>query len=451
VKTVAQDFFVLRELRKLPYIFRRRPEMKRSHGLPLIVLAVISILFATQCRPAPPTATEEVLKIGVLGPFSGPAAAIGEEFKISTEMAMESIDYRVGNYQIELVWIDSQSDPEKAVEAYEAAVTQDGIQAGILNWHSSVAVAVMEVTARHQIPHFFGFGATGLVNDKFESDLEKYGYWTTKAWPMPIKLSVNYVTALEDAIAAGAWNPPEKRLAIYGEDTDWGRSFGTGIRRQLETAGWHTVAEEFFPLEQTDFHSLMARLQDLEVTLLAGTSTAPESLSAFIRQADEAGLKAMIIADGLGWMGEWYELTGTASNFVIDQIPGWTTDGAEVFIAAFEDRSGRVPSPSSGGLAYDGAHFFIKILQTAYDDHGKLNNETIYQTIREKVWSGELTFTTADGAIIMSTYDFYQPPDPIVGRRYYTFPVLQYLDGHGYVIWPDEWQERMIQAKQDRN
>jgi branched-chain amino acid transport system substrate-binding protein len=425
--------------------------MKRGLRTPLFALAVISLLFVTQCRAAPRETATEVLKVGVLGPFTGPAAAIGEEFKLSTEMAMESIDYRVGNYQIELVWIDSQSDPDKAVRAYEAAITQEGIQAGILNWHSSVAVAVMDVTAEHRIPHFFGFGATELVNDKFESNMEKYGYWTSKGWPMSIKLSLNYVTALEDAIADGAWSPGEKRLAIYGEDTDWGRSFGAGIKRQLETAGWQTVAEEYFPLDQTDFLSLMARFQELDVALIAGTSTVPGSISAFIKQADETGLKALIIADGLGWMGDWYELTGTASNYVIDQIPGWTTAEAEAFIVAFEERSGRAPSPSSGGLAYDGANFFIKILQTANADHGRLNDETIYQTIREKVWSGELTFTTADGAIIMSTYDFYQPPDPIVGRGYYTFPVLQYLDGRGYVIWPGEWQEKTIQAKQDQN
>jgi branched-chain amino acid transport system substrate-binding protein len=45
-------------------------------------------------------------------------------------------------------------------------------------------------------------------------------------------------------------------------------------------------------------------------------------MSAFIKQADEVGLKSLIIADGLGWVGEWYNLTGKSSNFVMDQIPG---------------------------------------------------------------------------------------------------------------------------------
>ena len=223
---------------------------------------------------------EKVFKVGVMGPFTGPSARTGEEFKLSAEMAMENINYQVGDYAIELVWVDSQSDPEKATRAYEEAVVQDGIQAGAINWHSSVAVAVMEVTAKHKVPHFFGFGATEVVNEKFASDPEKYGYWTSKGWPTPVKLAVNYVTAIEDAIAAGTWVPETKTAAIYGEDTDWGRSFGNGLKLHLEAAGWEVVDEQYFPIEQTEFYPLLNKFKDEGVALVAGTSTAPPSSTA---------------------------------------------------------------------------------------------------------------------------------------------------------------------------
>lgn len=394
---------------------------------------------------APPQPEEKVFKLGVLGPFSGPSARTGEEFKGSTEMAFEAIDYKIGDYKIELVWIDSQSDPAKATQAYEQAVVQDGIQAGLLNWHSSVAVAVMEVTAKHKIPHIFGMGATELVNETFQSDPDKYGYWSNKLWPTPRKLSVNYVTAVEDAIAAGLWDPGEKTAAIYGEDTDWGRSFGNAIKGQLEEAGWKIVAEEYFPLEQTEFYPLLNKFKDLGVALLAGTSTAPPSISAFIKQADEVGLQSLIIADGLGWVGEWYELTGQSSNYVIDQIPGWTTDAAKAFAQAFEEKYGIKPSPSSGGLSYDAANMWIQIAQAVYDETGELNSEDLYQFVREKVWTGEWSYT--DG-IVMQEYK-YTPdtiPDPVVGKGYYTFPVLQYFDGEGKVIWPEEWAVQSLKV-----
>ncbi|RME70300.1 MAG: branched-chain amino acid ABC transporter substrate-binding protein, partial [Chloroflexi bacterium] len=275
----------------------------------------------------------------------------------------------------------------------------------------------------------------------------KYGYWTSKGWPTPVKLTQNYVTALEDAIAAGVWTPAEKTAAIYGEDTDWGRSFGNGIKGQLEAAGWTVVDEQYFPIDQTEFYPLLNKFKDEGVALVAGTSTAPPSLSAFIKQADEVGLESLIVADGLGWVGEWYELTGDASNYVIDQIPGWTTPEAKAFAEAFEQKYGITPSPSSGGLSYDGVNYFIKVLETAYKDYGELTSETVFKTIQDKVWTGELTFTAADGAIVMQEYNFSDPPDPIVGKGYYTFPVLQYMNGEGRVIWPEDWKEADLQAK----
>lgn len=379
---------------------------------------------------------DKTFTIGVLGPFTGPSARTGDEFKISAEMALEAIDYKIGDYNIEVVWIDSQSDPEKATRAYEEAIVEGGVQAGVLNWHSSVAVAVMEVTAKHQVPHFFGFGATEVVNEKFESDA-KYTYWTSKGWPTPVKLSVNYVTTVNDAIAAGLWSPENKTAAIYGEDTDWGRSFGNGLKEQLEATGWEVVDEQYFPIEQTEFYSLLNKFKDEGVALIAGTSTAAPSLTAFIKQADEVGLDSLIIADGLGWVGEWYDMTGVSSNYVIDQIPGWATEAGKQFAVDFEEKSGLTPSPSSGGLSFDGMNFFIEVLQQTFEDKGVLSSEAVFETVQEKVWTGEMTFTAEDGAIVMNEYDFSNPPDPVIGGDYYTFPVLQYMDGEGLVIWPE--------------
>lgn len=416
--------------------------------LPLMVVAGLVFAMAG-CAPKPtpeavatptPPPVEKVFKVGVLAPYTGPAARTGEEFKNSTTMAFEAINYKIGDYKIELVWIDSQSDPEKATRAYEEAVVKDKIQAGLQNWHSSVAVACMEVTAKHKIPHFFGMGATGVVNEKFASDPEKYGYWTTKGWPDPPKLSVNYVTAVEDAIAAGVWTPEAKKAAIYAEDTDWGRSFGGGLKNQLQDAGWEIVAEEYFDIGQTEFYPLVNKFKDLGVSLIAGTSTSPPGISAFIKQAREVGLESHIIADGLGWVGEWYELTGDASDYVIDQIPGWATDEARAYAKEFEEKWGIEPSPSSGGLSYDFANAFIEISEATIKEYGELTSENLYKFTQEKIWTGEFTYT--DG-IVMAEYKYTKDtiPDMVVGKGYYTFPVLQYHGGVGKIVWPDEWKE----------
>ncbi|RLC77868.1 MAG: branched-chain amino acid ABC transporter substrate-binding protein [Chloroflexi bacterium] len=405
----------------------------------------------TQAPEEKPTPTEaaaptKVFKLGIMGPFSGPAARTGDEFRGAATLAFDAINWQIGDYKIEPVWIDSQSDPAKATQAYEQAVVQDKIQAGILNWHSSVAVACMEVTAKHKIPHIFGFGATEVVNETFRSDPDKYGYWMLKGWPTPAKLSLSYVLALEDAIKRGIWKPEKKTVAIYGEDTDWGRSFGKAIKGQFEEAGWEIVAEEYFSIDQTEFYPLLNKFKELNPAVIAGTSTAAPSFSAFIKQADEVGLESIIIADGLGWVGEWYELTGDSSNYVIDQIPSWATEEGKKFAEDFEKRWGFKPSPSAAGLAYDGTNLFIKIANDVIKEYGELTSENIYNFVKEKVWTGKWTYTEG---IVMEEYK-YTPetiPDPVVGKGYYIFPVLQYFDGEGKIIYPPEWAEQDFKPK----
>lgn len=383
---------------------------------------------------------DQVLKVGVLGPFTGPAARTGEEFRGAVEMAFANVDNRIGNYEVEFVWIDSQSDPERAARAYEEAAVRDQIDAGILNWHSSVAVSAMDVAARNQVPHFFGFGATEVVNEKYESDPDFYSYWMGKTWPTPYKLTGAYLETLEEAIEEGLWEPRNKRFAVYGEDTDWGRSFGAAMAADFEAAGWEVVGEEYFSVGETELVPLLYSLRDMDASVIAGTVATAPSFAAFIKQAQEVGIQSVIIADGLGWVGEWYEMTGTDSNYILDQIPQWTTDEAKQFVVDFEEEYGFTPSTSGGGLAYDQASFFIQVAEATLEEHGELNRETLHQYGQDTLWTGGLSFT--DG-IIMEEY-MYEPdsvPDPVVGQGYFIFPVIQYFEGEGNIVWPSVWKE----------
>jgi len=395
---------------------------------------------------APAGEATKVLKIGVLAPLSGPAARTGEEFKGAATMALEGINYQIGDYKLEPVWIDSQSDPAKSAQAYEQAIVEQGIQVAALNWVSSVSVACMDIAAKHKVPHIFPFGATEVVNEKFASDPEKYGYWTSKGWPTPAKLSIAYVQALDDAIARGIWKPAEKTVAIWGEDSDWGRSFGAAIKGQFTDAGWEVVAEEYFPMEQTELYPVLNKLKEINPAVLAGSTTSVPLMSALIKQADEVALPSLIVADGLGWVGEWYDLTGTASNYVLDQIPQWTTPESKEFANAFEEKFGITPSPSAAGLAYDGMNLALECIRHAYEEYGELNSETIYAWVKDNLQTGEWSYT--DG-IVMEEYK-YTPetlPDPVVGPGYYIFPVLQYFDGVGKIVFPTEWAEQDVQPK----
>ncbi len=128
---------------------------------------------------------------------------------------------------------------------------------------------------------------------------------------------------------------------------------------------------------------------------------------------------------------------------MLDQIPQWTTPEAKKFRDDFKARWNIEPSPSAGGQAYDMTNFFIKVAKGALQDYGELTSDSLYKEGQNKLWKGQLVFTRADGAIIHEQYK-YTPdtiPDPVVGLGYYIFPVIQYFDGKGKIVWPDAWKE----------
>ena len=134
------------------------------------------------------------LKIGSMGPFTGPASRTGDEFKNGVALALEdaraegdlplTIDGEAR--EVEIVWIDSQSSPEKAVRAVQDAITRQGVQFLANGWHSSVAMAIIDAEVPYDIVHIGHLGETQYLSEKINTDPQKYrGYF--KGWPAPPK------------------------------------------------------------------------------------------------------------------------------------------------------------------------------------------------------------------------------------------------------------------------
>jgi branched-chain amino acid transport system substrate-binding protein len=408
--------------------------MIRMKNLLLVVLAFSLVMawFTTDCM------AQKVFKLGILGPFTGPGANVGSEFKNADMMAFEKIGYKIGDYKIELIWIDDQSDGAKSTNAYTEAVERLGIQASISNWNTAVTVACMDLWAKYKIPHFFNMGVGPATNAKWASFPPDKRYMVMKGWPMPQKMAVGYADLLIYLVDKGIWKPEKKLAAYYQEDTDWGRGIVKGMKEPLEKAGWKTFTEEYFALTQTDFYPFISKCKQAGITALLGGTSLPAPVSACIKQSREIGLKAMIVADGLAYIGDWYKLTGSASDGILDMEPQYVTPAQKAWAKEYQAKYGAVPGPTSAGHSFDEANFFIKIAKRTIEKYGKLDSESIFKVGTEEVATGKLSYSTADGAIIHKRYRCTPEtaPDPVVGPDDFYFPVVQFKGGEGKVVWP---------------
>jgi branched-chain amino acid transport system substrate-binding protein len=426
----------------LPIAIEEVESMSRER-LAVVALAALSLIGAS-CGGTSGT-TQQEFKLGIGGPYTGPVAKTGAEFQHAATMALEKINYKVGNYKITPVWVDEASDPAKASSALEDAIVGKNIQMGCLNWHSSDAVAMMPVANRHKVPYFFGMGATSVVNDNFNKDKPNV-YWMSKGWPTPQKLATPYGDAIQAFIDGGSYTPKHgKTVAIWGEDTDWGHSLTGAIGDKFKSLGWSVVDSQFFKIDATDHHTILNKFKSEKPSIVAGTSTAPETMSAFVKQAKEVGLDSVIIADGLGYVGDFYKLVGGASDGVLDMQPLFASPAAQQFVSTYKSRFNSEPSPSAAGLAYDWTGFCLKILQRTLAKYGSLSSDNIYKVARDELWTGQLTYT--DG-IIMNEYKFTSDsiPDPVIGKGEYIFPVIQYKGGTGQIVFPPDVKQTNFTA-----
>jgi branched-chain amino acid transport system substrate-binding protein len=402
---------------------------------------MISVSLLVSLSPINSSAADKILKIGGIMPLTGPAARTGAEFKAALQLAFEKIGYKIGDYKVELIWIDDQSDPAKASSAYAEAVERYGVQATVTMWHSSVAIALIDQAAKYKVPHYFGpGGASIVVNEKYLSNPNYAGFWL-KGMPTPPKVTQKYVDCLQNAMAKGYWKPANKKVAIFGEETDWGRGIGGGFKQQFSKAGWEIVAEDYFSMNQTEYYTPMNKYKSAGVSVLAGTHSGTAAISAFIKQAAEVGLKCVICADGLGWVGEWYNLTGKASNYVLDSTPVLVTPASKAWAKEMKDKFG-VDAGGQAGIAYDFDNFFIKIARRALDKYKTIDKTTLHKINMEEVIPGKLTYTAKDGAIIMKELK-YTPetvPDPVFGVDFWYIPIVQYMEGKSNVVFPEAWK-----------
>lgn len=403
--------------------------------------AVPSVLRAQEVGPP--------LKLGSMGPFTGPASRTGDEFKNGIALALE--DARAAGEiplvidgkkrDIEVAFIDSQSSPEKAVRAVRSAIERQGVEFIVNGWHSSVAMAVTDAEAPYRIVHLGHLGESQFISEKLNKDPEKYRGWF-KGWPAPPKLAGLYGPPLRHFIESGQWEPANMKAAVLVEDTDFGRGWGEAVIASLGEAGFEVLPYDVTALEETEFSPLLTRYKAQGVSLVAMTSTGNVSISNFTKQFRALGVEALLIAHGLGWFSEWYELTGDASDHAVaidspHVIAPWQQEWVDRYKAKF----GVDPGIAASGITYDYMRMGITVLNKAETlDFDKLVN-TIYDTPYKGVWHlykfGKEAGPNALAPNEVMTGDFMEG---------FFFPMVQFMKGEANVVWPLEYAKAKFQA-----
>ena len=242
--------------------------MKRL-GKMLSVAAAVSIMSAA--------AGADTVKVGVIGPMSGPFALYGQNFKMGIDAWVAEHGSKVGDHQVEFIYRDEGTpNPGRSKALAQELLVKDKAQYLAGAYFTPDAMAIAPLLGEAKVPLVVMNAATSSI--------------TTKS-PYIVRTSFtmwqNAVPAAKVAKARGA-----RKVAIAVSDYGPGIDAETAFRKTFEGEGGTVVEAIRMPLSTTDFGPIMQRITDSGAdTIFTFLPSGPPTLG-FVKAYIDNGLKA---------------------------------------------------------------------------------------------------------------------------------------------------------------
>ncbi|MCF8120622.1 MAG: ABC transporter substrate-binding protein [Deltaproteobacteria bacterium] len=360
----------------------------------------------------------DTVKIGVVGPRTGTAAATGKSFEEGIKLATDMINSQGGvlGKDLKVLFEDTAGAPDKAASGFERLVMRDKVAMVVGESHSSAALAEIEVANRMKVPF--------IVAEAWADPITAKNYkYVFRAGPSNSGV-VNHTVA--------KWVTYEKFKTAYivAENTDWGLGIAKLCKKALDKAGVKyesIVTERKSQDHYTELSKIKAYDPDVILAFVYGTG-----LHYFVAQAGELQVSPKaIILDGAGppslWPSFWKNVGeyGNQECFVSSmhqdvELTQLATDFRKAYVKEF----GKQPSDYKSRSIFDA----ILIAANAINQAGGTDPDKIVNALENTdmvVTRGKVSFGTEKGG---PSYHHWMPP----------MLVIQWQDKKQVVLYPPE-------------
>jgi len=305
----------------------------------------------------------ESVKVGVILPLSGGSSIAGSEVIQGVKLAVEEVNKQGGVLKgrpIELVIEDDESSPTKGTTAARKLIESDGVAAIIGTYNSAVAATAMKVATEHKVPMSSGGSTSVTVTNQNEPG----NPWFFRAFPGSDEQGTQSALDVVDVLG-------KKRLAIFHDNSSYGKSLADTFEKVTTEAGATIVAKESYNAGEQDFYSILSKLRALnaEAVYIGGLVGDGANI---VRQGAEMGLKARFVGSGSMMTDKFIELAGPASEgFAVSSMfePGTPNEHGRAFAERYMKRWG-VAANVHAALGYDSMSLVAKAIDRAGSTNG---------------------------------------------------------------------------------
>ncbi len=326
------------------------------------VLALCAVLLVSAAGFAADT-----VKIGLLVPLTGPAAADGTSALYSVQIALDQVNAAGGvlGKQVELVYYDDRADAKEAVALAHKLIEQDKIAAFVAGSYSLPTRAVAPIFQEEEIPLVAAYA--------IHPDVTRAGDFCFR----------NGFLGMVEGKAAGYTAHKllgGKTVALLTSDNDFGRTLVEGFKEYASkfAPDLKIVSEQAYPFSEKDYKPYLSKIKELNPDVIFASGyyfqTGP-----LLRQARELGIQSKILGEEGADSPKLMEIAGDAAegfyivtNFDRDD-PRPVVQG---FLAEFRNRHKFEPD-MVGASAYDAFMIIMDGMKTAGSTDGKKVRDAI--------------------------------------------------------------------------
>ena len=242
---------------------------------------------ATLARPA--LAQAVPLKVGLMLPFSGTFAALGDSIATAFEMLLAEKGGKLGGRAVQTIRLDDESDPSKAVQNVNRLLTRDKADVLVGTVHSGVVMALVQASRERGVPLIIpNAGNVAATRDLCSPSVFRTSF---SNWQPAYGLG--------KALAAQGI----KRAAWVSWDYAAGKESGEGFADGLRAGGAELVKTLLLPFPETNFQPILAQVPGLDVQAV-GAFFAGGGAVQFVRDYAAAGFRDRIPLSGSGFLTE---------------------------------------------------------------------------------------------------------------------------------------------------
>jgi len=237
----------------------------------------------------PVLATDEPVRVGIMLPFSGVYAALGDATRNGLKMALQEKASELHGRQIEYIEIDTEARPERAPEIASSLLDRSQADFIVGPVHSGVAMGMLKVLRGKDtvmiVPNAGAGPVTGplCAPNVFRTSFSSW----QPSYPMgKVALEKGYKN-----VVTMSWN--------YG----MGRESLDAFEESFTAGGGEIVKQILVPFPQTEFQSYLSEIASLKpdavFVFFAGGGAVK-----FVKDYDALGLKGKIPLLGSGFLTE---------------------------------------------------------------------------------------------------------------------------------------------------